>query len=91
VPYKKSFIGDKAMKNIKPLQGENDISYRITTHELIHGQEMSLIHLSEAEKMLLENIERNLVFSLTDKDARAKLNCLSKIIVIPSILYQYVA
>ncbi len=39
----------------------------------------------------ISNIEKNLGFSLDDKDAKTKLNHLSKTIKIPYILYQYAA
>ncbi len=46
---------------------------------------------SVAEQRYIIKIENHLGFSLNDKDARAKLNHLSKIIRIPDILYQYAA
>ena len=68
----------------------DDIYSELSIPELIHELEMSCIHKKVAEKMLLEKIEHHLGFSLSDDDAKEKLNQLSGIIKIPDILYQFV-
>lgn len=73
------------------LQNGNDVSeQKLTIHEATHEWNMSLTNLSEAEKILIEIIERHLGFSLNDDDASKKLSELSDTIQIPNILYQYV-
>ena len=67
-----------------------DTSEQMLLLQYKHELEMSDIHKTAAEKIFVEKIEHHLGFSLSDDNARHKLNQLSGIIKIPDILYQYV-
>ncbi len=60
---------------------------RIQKHRLENRMKHSRISINDK----LSDIEKSLGFSLSDDDARQKLDQLSKIIKIPDILYQFVA
>ena len=73
------------------LTNNQDISEQMLLLQYKHELEMSDIHKTVAEKIFVEKIESHLGFSLSDDDARYKLNQISDIIEIPDVLYQFVA